>query len=197
VEIEYPQIHLLYKDASYIERLTRIGEDAEKMGVKLLNIKYPNHTNIYLAYIDKKTRIKALTYKYFYEIHEIKKQLSYYIYGVLFGYAAKDIRGYYLRLYILTDLPNQFKKPLEKIESENGDVFVRPEEFYDRRYDFIKDKDNFADFNKKFKVIKIKALEEMRRVSNSRVFEKFVKKHIKDIINYKFNKKKMFAKMNI
>lgn len=202
VDIIYPEIQVLYDDAGYLKRLTIIGEAAEDKGVKLLPIKYVgSDANNYIAYINAKERIKALTNKYFVEVVKIPPETDAgkitempYISGVLFGYKPADIRGYYLRFYLLKGLPDRFKKPLEEIEEVNGNKFVQPDEFYDRRYNYVKKEDNFADFDRKLSVIRKKALEKMSKVSKSKKFERFAKRHVKNIINYKFNKERMFSK---
>jgi len=199
IEMLYPKIEALYEDPSYIKRLSQIAEEAHKMKVKLVPIKHEGGLGSeYVAYLDDKERIKALTYKYFTEVVNVPGENSKgnitetpYIHGTLFGYSPEDIRGYYLRFYLLKGLPDKFKDPLEEIEEANGNKFVQPDQFYDRRYQYVKKADKFADFDVKYEKIRKKALEEMKRVSKSKEFEKFVKKHVKDIKDYKFDPKKM------
>jgi hypothetical protein len=107
-----------------------------------------------------------------------------YIYGILYEYSREDIRGYYLRRYILYYLPDKIKTPLEAIEGVNKELYVQPEEHYNKRYDYVKKYDGFADFDTKFLEIEKKALSMIKKISESKKFKEFIKKHISDLISF-------------
>src|SRR3990172_6330160 len=131
----YPNLKLISSEPENVERVVDICTAAEHVNVKLLPIKDVTPTHI--AFIKETERIKAVMYKYLAEVAEIPSvtngnaSIIHYIYGMLFGYSEAEIRGYYLRRYVLIDanLPG-----LDEIDTE-----LTPDEYYSARYDLIKD----------------------------------------------------------
>ena len=188
----YPEIRILNETADNVKLVKKICKDADKKKVQLLpieiNAEFPTH----LAFIDNKVRLKAILYKYFgtqYESYLGKVNgttIVSYIGGFLFDYPEKEIRGYYLRNYIFKNFPEEDQLALREAEQNNAERYALPEEIYTRRWEYLKQKDNFKGFDVWYNAIVEEALKEMKQVSESEKFKTYAQVNAKKIIPFRY-----------
>lgn len=188
----YPEIRILNETNENINIVKNICKNAEKHKVKLLSLEINEEFPTYLAFVNENMRLQALLYKNFQKNAKLylgkinNTTIIGYVSGVLFEYPEKDIRGYYLRNYIFKNFPEDDQLALRELEQNDAERGALPEEVYTRRFEYLKEKDKFAGFNKWYAEIAAEALAEMKRVSESDEFKKFVKINNSKIIPFRY-----------
>lgn len=141
---------------------------ADVMKVKTILIKKDKHNvSQYVCYLDPQYEESAYMCAYLNKIvyydaspKEQKKMISFqqpynYLFGKLYGYSDKEIRGYYLQRYLLKSVPPAIKaKMMKHVSESNFDLdIVSYKTKLERLYTALKKVDNFQDFDSKFRII--------------------------------------------
>ncbi len=188
IDLFYPTINYASNRLEILKQYVDIGMEADKAGVQLLRKEGVPEYPLYSAFMPKSTTDVLLLHYLNGTISGQKEVFSpiHYMRGVLYRFAPEDIRGYYLRYYLLKDHPVAVVTPPRTPDTH-------PEHFYQKRYDAVKKYDKFRDFDKRFTKVKREGIATMKRVLASSAFKKYAKIHSKKIVPYHFSVSDMFG----